>query len=595
MYKLKSILLFWVIALMAVGVKANTVSYNFTTVCDGDTTYFISNSTASKGSIILEEWDFDGDSIFETSGNSTSFKFDSAGTYNVLLKITTDSGFVGYTSNPVTVNPYPVVGFTSAGNCLGFPTQFTSNVTISSGSIASYNWEFNGNGDFADGSGSNPIYQFNSTGFFNIGLRATSDRGCTSEITNTISIDYKPQANFATGNVCDGEEVSFTNNTVSPGPQVSYSWHFGDGNMSNLKEPNNLYAGPGTFIVKLVAGNTAGCKDSVSRQVMVYPNPTATFNTTDVCIGAEATLNNTSNYKGETPSNNYWAFGDGTSTFNLNSTITKTFSESGTYSVDLSVMTQNGCVDSTSGSVYVSPLPIYPIIAQGPTEFCEGDQVVLEVTPDSGVTALWATGELANSITVTKTGQYEVVLFTDLGCEYLTSEEVFVNTGSELTISNDTTIENGTSIILKVDGSVFYSWGNLDDASQTNNQMVEVSPAQTTTYTVDAVNENGCESATEVTVEVTSSYNLIPSNLMTPDGNGKNDFFYVENIDRYPDCEVQIYNAFGKLILNSKPYSNDFDGTVNGEKLPEGTYYYVITCDGNKDNLSGAVTILRIN
>jgi gliding motility-associated-like protein len=595
MYKLKSIVLIWVLAVFAINVNGNTVSYTYTTVCDGDSTHFVSTSTASKGTIILQEWDFDGDSIFETSGSSTFFKFDSAGTYNVLLKVTTDSGFVGYTSNPVSVNPNPVVAFSAFGNCLGEVTQFTSNVTISNGSIVLYQWELNGNGDFADASGPNPIYNFNTTGFFNVGLNAVSDRGCETQITNTISIDHKPKANFTAQNVCDGKAVSILNSTVSLGPAVSYTWHFGDGNTSNQTEPNNTYAGSGSYTVKLVAENTAGCKDSLSRQVEVYPNPVASFTTTDVCIGQTTEIENTSNYFNQGASNNYWTFGDGTSTFNLNSSLSKTFDESGVYTLTLSVVTSNGCTDTVSGTTTVNALPVYPIVPQSSTEFCAGAEVVLEVFPDSGVTALWSNGEFSNSITANQSGVYEVVFFTIQGCEYQTSEKVLVHEGSPLSISSDTTIEIGVSIMLKVEGSVFYTWGNLEDVSQMNNQMVEVSPSTKTTYTVNAVNEHGCKSATEVTVDVTSGYNLVPSNLMTPDGNGKNDFFYVENIDRYPECEVQIFNSYGKQIYSQKAYANDFDGTVNGDKLPEGTYYYVISCDGNRDNFSGAITILRIN
>ena len=293
--------------------------------------------------------------------------------------------------------------------------------------------------------------------------------------------------------------------------------------------------------------------------------------------------------------NNFWDFGDGTSRFDLNTSISKMYDDSQTYTISLSVKTTDGCTDTTSGTVTINPLPIYPIVPSGPTEFCEGGSVTLEVIPDSTTSALWSTGDLAYSIDVEQSGLYEVVLFTDKGCEYKTEQEVIVNTGSELETSNDTSIENGATIELMVSGAATYVWSGFADGTTSINEKVEVSPKVKTTYTIDAINEFGCESSAEINVFIDNNYNLIPSNVMTPDGNGRNDFFYIENIDRYPDCEVQLYNSFGKMIYSQKAYMNDFDGTLNGEQLPEGTYYYIISCDGYDQNFSGALNILRIN
>lgn len=187
-------------------------------------------------------------------------------------------------------------------------------------------------------------------------------------------------------------------------------------------------------------------------------------------------------------------------------------------------------------------------------------------------------------------------MFTPAGCQYTTSQEVMVRQPSELMISNDTSINNGDEITLTVSGALFYDWDNLEDASQSSMDIVEVSPQEETTYEVLGINQYGCESMAEVTVSVIDNFNLVPTNLITPDGNGQNDFWFIENIDRYPSCEVLIYDAYGKLVLSQPNYQNDFNGTLTtGEKLPEGTYYYVITCEGMDDNLSGPLTLLRLN
>lgn len=76
-------------------------------------------------------------------------------------------------------------------------------------------------------------------------------------------------------------------------------------------------------------------------------------------------------------------------------------------------------------------------------------------------------------------------------------------------------------------------------------------------------------------------------NIMTPNGDGKNETFTIKNIERFPQARVQLFNRWGQRVLNQSPYQNDFDG--NG--LEAGTYYYLIERSG-RPALSGA---LRLN
>ncbi|WP_276381305.1 gliding motility-associated C-terminal domain-containing protein [Flavobacterium sp. H4147] len=75
-------------------------------------------------------------------------------------------------------------------------------------------------------------------------------------------------------------------------------------------------------------------------------------------------------------------------------------------------------------------------------------------------------------------------------------------------------------------------------------------------------------------------------NAISPNDDGKNDSFLIENISKFPDNEVEIYNRWGVKVFGTKSYNesdNMFRGysdgrvTVNrGEKLPTGTYFYIL-------------------
>ncbi|MDM1384181.1 gliding motility-associated C-terminal domain-containing protein [Myroides marinus] len=79
---------------------------------------------------------------------------------------------------------------------------------------------------------------------------------------------------------------------------------------------------------------------------------------------------------------------------------------------------------------------------------------------------------------------------------------------------------------------------------------------------------------------------IVIYNLVTPDGDGKNDYFIIDNINKFPNNSVEIYNRWGVKVYDTKNYDsagNVFRGysdgrvTINkGEKLPTGTYFYIV-------------------
>ena len=85
---------------------------------------------------------------------------------------------------------------------------------------------------------------------------------------------------------------------------------------------------------------------------------------------------------------------------------------------------------------------------------------------------------------------------------------------------------------------------------------------------------------------------LIVYNALSPNGDGINDSFHIKGIDQYPDNVVEIYNRWGVKVFDTKSYNesdNMFRGysdgraTINrGEKLPTGTYFYILKYNNTK-------------
>jgi len=86
---------------------------------------------------------------------------------------------------------------------------------------------------------------------------------------------------------------------------------------------------------------------------------------------------------------------------------------------------------------------------------------------------------------------------------------------------------------------------------------------------------------------------LKPTNVLSPNGDGINDTWEIENIDLYPDNEVKVYDKAGRMIFYKKGYKNTWDATLNGSYLAEGTYYYYVDFGFGLKKFKGYITIVR--
>jgi len=116
-------------------------------------------------------------------------------------------------------------------------------------------------------------------------------------------------------------------------------------------------------------------------------------------------------------------------------------------------------------------------------------------------------------------------------------------------------------------------------------------PVESTVYTVTTLIEEGCEVTDNVKVTVRRELKI--PNGFTPNSDGVNDTWEIENIAFQPDATVEIFDRWGSKIFESKSYTNGWDGTVNGQALPTHTYFYVITAENGKLRWAGAINLLR--
>ena len=117
--------------------------------------------------------------------------------------------------------------------------------------------------------------------------------------------------------------------------------------------------------------------------------------------------------------------------------------------------------------------------------------------------------------------------------------------------------------------------------------------------TLYAYNSLGCvDSATTfITINtVTTEISTLIPNVITPNNDGKNDIWKLEFIDLlFPNAVVEVYNQWGQQLYYSEGYAYPWDGTYEGDLVPDGNYFYIITLNAGleKDQFKGALLVLK--
>ena len=161
----------------------------------------------------------------------------------------------------------------------------------------------------------------------------------------------------------------------------------------------------------------------------------------------------------------------------------------------------------------------------------------------------------------------------------------YIVKGQSITIGgNPTTSWGGSSFV----------WSPSQYLSNNTVANPEASPIETTVYQVMVTNTLGCVSSDTIEIEVIKELEI--SSGFSPNGDGDNDYWELDFVNKYPSTMVEVYNRWGDLVFRSDPgYLYPWDGTFNAKDLPIGTYYYVIDLkDGDfPESISGPITIVR--
>lgn len=94
---------------------------------------------------------------------------------------------------------------------------------------------------------------------------------------------------------------------------------------------------------------------------------------------------------------------------------------------------------------------------------------------------------------------------------------------------------------------------------------------------------------------ITEGFVVLPNNILTANGDGKNDVWMIKDLERYPDNELTVFDRAGRIVYKTTNYKNNWAGDISGLPLSQDTYYYVIKLkkEGKIGFVKGFITILN--
>lgn len=140
-----------------------------------------------------------------------------------------------------------------------------------------------------------------------------------------------------------------------------------------------------------------------------------------------------------------------------------------------------------------------------------------------------------------------------------------------------------------------YTW-YLDGSTQDTGNTFTFTANEPGTYQLQLQAEkDGCLSPlSTVQITVESEPPLVkPAIFFTPNGDGLNDRWEIENMEYYPMADIEIYDRFHKLLVRYKGQDEGWDGYYNGHPMPMDDYWYLIKLNELRDWISGHFTLKR--
>jgi gliding motility-associated-like protein len=245
-----------------------------------------------------------------------------------------------------------------------------------------------------------------------------------------------------------------------------------------------------------------------------------------------------------------------------------------------------GCYGTGQFDIIVEPTP--KINTYEERVLCEGTHPTIVL--DSGIKApaitsdytyLWSTGENTASISVSKEGEYTVVVKNNVGCTTTRTCKVSMSYLAKIKDIEVHDLVPTNYIIVNLENPDNYKYMiRFQNGTATpfqNSILFENVPGGFHELIVE--NLNGCG-------QVIKSFSILEApNFFTPNNDGYNDYWNLKGINTafYKNVEIYIFDRYGKFLKQLSPTSPGWDGNYNKTRLPADDYWFAIKLEDGRE------------
>ncbi|NQY66136.1 MAG: gliding motility-associated C-terminal domain-containing protein [Flavobacteriales bacterium] len=435
--------------------------------------------------------------------------------------------------------------------------------------------------------------------------------GAISSIAQTT-----PTIVFFPPSGCVDADLTFTSSSfVADGIQDT-EWDFDNNGTIDATglTVTNPFTNSGPQSVRLTVTSNAGITNSTVATVLVYPNPSAAISIPTVgCLEANVafTATDTLIFDYNDIATFSWDFGDGSPVL-TGSSVSHTYTTVTTgVSPSLTMTSNEACITVETFTLSVNNGPLAAFTSN---IACLGDSTYLTNTSTPGLsplaTSTWyfndplsddntsmeiGTGSVVHEYLNAGTYGDTLIVIDEVGCIDTVINTVTVEIPLQaLAISGNTTLfdlESSLTSLSTTESFTSYAWYKSDSIYLGSSTILE-NVMDSGSYSVSVLDGSGCSLSTSIYITEISA-TLSAKNIITPNGDGKNEVWIIDDLASFTSCEVQIFNRWGKNVYSEDIYNNSWNGTFEGNPLPEGVYFYTVNCPTEEISGTGSITLLR--